>query len=75
MHDSGENNIPRLSSIDYTGLTSPYCPVCGDLKFKTWIAVDSETFEIQIYGSDGECWECGTKYTIVVPQEKEAKND
>lgn len=62
--------------IDYTGLTSTECPNCGDNKFKTWIVVDEE-FEIGMYGTDGECWECGTKYSLVTPidLEKYRKGD
>ena len=55
--------------IDYTGITSSECPNCGDKKFKTWVAVDNSNFALALYGTDGECWECGTKYSLVTPSD------
>jgi predicted nucleic acid-binding Zn-ribbon protein len=53
--------------IDYTGIPSLGCPNCGSAKFKTWVMVDPDTYEIGMYATDGECNDCGTKMTIVVP--------
>lgn len=55
--------------IDYTGIPNPYCPECGDNKFATWIVVDPDDYEIGMYATDGQCMECGTRYTIATPTE------
>ena len=56
-------------SIDYTGIPSSQCPECTSRRFKTWIIVDTDDYEIGIYGTDGECADCGIKYTIATPPE------
>ena len=33
----------------------------------TWITIDPEDYEIGMYGTDGMCAECATKYTIATP--------
>jgi len=53
--------------IDYTGIPSPVCPACDSPKFLTWIVIDQEDYEIGMYGTDGQCAECGTQYTIGTP--------
>lgn len=55
--------------IDYTGIPSAECPECGGLMFKTWVQVDPESYDVMRYGADGECYECGTKYTLAVPSD------
>jgi DNA-directed RNA polymerase subunit RPC12/RpoP len=56
-----------MNGIDYTGIPSPQCPNCNSKKFMTWIIVDEEDYEIGMYGTDGICAECATKYTIATP--------
>lgn len=33
----------------------------------TWITIDIDDYEIGMYGTDGMCAECATKYTIATP--------
>ena len=56
-----------MADIDYTGIPESACPECGDNKFSTWITIDPDDYEIQMYGTDGLCMECGTLYTIATP--------
>jgi len=64
MHDGFKDNDLR---IDYTGIPSPICPECGDNRFVTWIVVEKEDYELGMYGTDGHCFKCKTKYTIGTP--------
>jgi hypothetical protein len=54
-------------SIDYTGIPSPVCPNCSSGRFVTWIVVDPQDYEIGMYGINGKCYNCDTKYTIGTP--------
>jgi hypothetical protein len=53
--------------IDFTGIPSPICPSCGDNRFVTWIVVEKETYDIGMYGTNGQCLVCSTRYTIGTP--------
>jgi hypothetical protein len=55
--------------IDYTGIPNPHCPECGAREFVTWIVLDPDDYEIGMYGTDGHCLGCKTKYTIGIPEE------
>ena len=58
-----------MSGIDYRGIPSSVCPNCNSPKFMTWIVIDPDDYEIGMYGTDGMCAECGTKYTIATPMD------
>ena len=67
MHDSNQNKIPGMSGIDYTGVPTSRCPNCDSPKFMTWIVIDPDDYEVGMYGTNGICAECATKYTISTP--------
>lgn len=54
-------------TIDYRGIPSPECPACGEQRFITWIIVNPDDYEIAMYGLNGQCFRCKTKYTIGTP--------
>jgi hypothetical protein len=56
-----------MSGIDYTGIPALRCPNCDSKKFMTWIIIDEDDYEIGMYGTDGLCAECATRYTIATP--------
>jgi Zn ribbon nucleic-acid-binding protein len=56
-----------MTNIDYRGIPSSVCPNCSSRKFMTWIVIDPDDYEIGMYGTDGECAQCSTQYTIATP--------
>lgn len=56
-----------MNGIDWSGVPLTECPNCNSKKFMTWITIDIDDYEIGMYGTDGMCAECATKYTIATP--------
>lgn len=53
--------------IDASGLPTAACPVCGDRWLKVPVMFDAETYEVAAWGTEGECYSCGTVLTVCTP--------
>jgi len=54
-----------LEGIDFRGIPTHECPVCGNNVFKIW-AMFSE-YNIAMWGLDAECGDCGAHVTVPCP--------
>ena len=55
-------------SVDFRGIPTASCPLCGSLWLKTAIKLDPETYEITGWLLDNAtCFDCGSKVTLACP--------
>ena len=57
-------------SMDMSNVITRVCP-CGSTWFRTVISI-GEDYNIEAYGLDGECVECGTRVKLPCPPDLDA---
>jgi hypothetical protein len=58
-------------AMDASGIPTSMCPLCGSRWLKVAIMFDDETYDVAMWGTRGECYECGTMLTICSPPDKD----
>jgi hypothetical protein len=66
-----EKALTRIEPRDFSGIPTAGCPVCGDQWLKVPMVFDDETYDVAAWGTDGECYSCGTRVTVCCPADKE----
>lgn len=64
---SPTTQVAIKAQADFRGIPTAACPVCGGDWFNVPVIFDKETYEIDAYGLDAECYSCGTLVTVVCP--------
>lgn len=59
------------SKLDASGIPTAACPNCGDRWLVVPMQFDEETYEPNAWGTEGECYSCGTKITVCTPVDAE----
>jgi len=60
--------MPTESSPpNFRGIPTAACPNCGSDWLKVVVVFDKDTYEMDAWGLDGECFSCGTLLTVVCP--------
>jgi hypothetical protein len=60
--------------LNFQGVPTAACPVCGGEWFNVPVSFDKETYEIDAWGLDAECYSCGTLVTVVCPVDAEERD-
>ena len=59
--------------LDFRGIPTAACPVCGGEWFNVPVSFDKDTYEINAWGLDAECYSCGALVTVVCPVDAEER--
>jgi len=54
-----------MAGIDFRGIPTHECPVCQSRTFKVMVVF--ENYDIAMWGTEAECYECGTRVTVPCP--------
>ena len=54
-------------AIDFRGIPTTACPICGCKIFNIKAEFDPTDYEIGLYYLDGNCSQCGTLLTVPTP--------
>lgn len=69
----GDNGSDRI--LDARGIPTAGCPNCGEQWLNVPIIFDDDTYEVSAWGTEGECFSCGTKVTVATPADKEMEGE
>ena len=53
--------------LNFRGIPTAACPNCGGEWFNVAVTFDRDTYDIDAWGLDAECFGCGTLVTVVCP--------
>jgi hypothetical protein len=53
--------------LNFRGIPTAACPNCGGSWFNIPVSFDPETYDIDAWGLEAECFGCGTLITAVCP--------
>jgi len=59
--------VKPVTTLDARGIPTAQCPSCGDTWLRIAAMFDPETYDIAAWGTDGECYSCGTLLTVCCP--------
>lgn len=62
-------------AIDARGIPTAICPLCGSDWFYVPVKFNLETYKISAWGTDGYCYACSSKVTVVTPVDGEVVLD
>ena len=54
-------------TLDARGVPTAGCPACGSSWLNVPVLFDPDTYEISAYGTEAECYGCGTLVTACTP--------
>lgn len=60
-------SISTDEPLNFRGIPTAACLNCGSNWFNIPVSFDLETYEIDAWGLDAECFDCGTLVTAVCP--------
>ena len=69
------NQMSKLDkAVDLRGIPTAICPLCGSDWFYVPVKFNLETYKISAWGTDGYCYSCSSKVTVVTPVDGEVKS-
>lgn len=60
-------NFRDDGGLDLQGIPTAACPSCGDRWLKVPMQFDEDTYDVAAWGTQGECYSCGSLVTVCTP--------
>ena len=66
-------NAREETAVDLQGIPTAACPSCGDRWLKVPMMFDEDTYDVAGWGTEGECYSCGSLVTVCTPVDSEVQ--
>lgn len=68
-------NVREEGALDLQGIPTAACPSCGDRWLKVPMMFDEDTYDVAGWGTEGECYSCGSLVTVCTPVDSELEDE